>query len=611
MSTFIRLDATILGGSVDNTPIGSSTPSTGFFTNLSADGVTNLDQTNIDTTDGSFVVSGTNPVTISTSGPSSWNTTSGDLDISSATSDVVVTASSGQFLIDNTQTVVNDTTSSSSTITGALVVSGGVGIGENLYIGGNTNITGDLYVGGTTTSVNSTVVDIADNTLILNSGPSSTADAGVMFHRYQTENDSGSNDVVNGLSADETGTSGTITATSIVLTNATSTTAGYYIDWWVRITSGLGVNQVRQITAYTGASRVATVNTAWTTNPSPGDTYSIYGCNYATVLWDEDADEIRFIATERDATNLNIVRYLDLQANDVTVNNLSVGGTISGASFSNLYTNDLDTVPPGPSGPLYIGQVNANGIIIGHTGITTQIDSILQANEDVLPDVTGTNDLGSTTLRWADIWFSGSITGGTYNTNHVYPNADNTYDLGSAALSYRNVYSDGSFIGATYDTPNALDTMNIGTTNAGLINISRTNQTTIVQGDLQVNGQFSLVGAFAWSAETITVPASAAGSPTLSKTISYIDVVGTPGFPSTGVMPTPSTDNTFKIIVCIGHVDDYVLSFGSALVDAAGNNTATMKLRFLSVGQSVQLLWKSSTAKYYIVGGSGCNVLLV
>lgn len=56
---------------------------------------------------------------------------------------------------------ITDNTSSSSTSTGALKVTGGVGIGENLYVGGN------LYVQGVTTQVSSTTVTIDDNLLKL------------------------------------------------------------------------------------------------------------------------------------------------------------------------------------------------------------------------------------------------------------------------------------------------------------------------------------------------------------------------------------------------------------------------------------------------------------
>ena len=66
------------------------------------------------------------------------------------------------------QVEVANTTTSTTTSTGALVVDGGVGIAENLNVGGNASITGNLTVSGTTTTVDSTVVNIGDNILILN-----------------------------------------------------------------------------------------------------------------------------------------------------------------------------------------------------------------------------------------------------------------------------------------------------------------------------------------------------------------------------------------------------------------------------------------------------------
>ena len=86
--------ADINGGAIDNTAIGATTASTGAFTTISASGVT---------------------------------------------------------------TITNDTTSTSAS-TGALKVSGGVGINENLHVGGsatvdtNLVVTGNLTVNGTTTT---------------------------------------------------------------------------------------------------------------------------------------------------------------------------------------------------------------------------------------------------------------------------------------------------------------------------------------------------------------------------------------------------------------------------------------------------------------------------
>jgi hypothetical protein len=76
------------------------------------------------------------------------------------------------------QVEVADTTTSTTTSTGALVVDGGVGIVENLNVGGNASITGNLTVSGTTTTVDSTVVNIGDNIIVLNAA-GATVDSGI------------------------------------------------------------------------------------------------------------------------------------------------------------------------------------------------------------------------------------------------------------------------------------------------------------------------------------------------------------------------------------------------------------------------------------------------
>ena len=59
-----------------------------------------------------------------------------------------------------------------------MVVDGGVGIVENLNVGGNASITGNLTVSGTTTTVDSTVVNIGDNIIVLNAA-GGTVDSGI------------------------------------------------------------------------------------------------------------------------------------------------------------------------------------------------------------------------------------------------------------------------------------------------------------------------------------------------------------------------------------------------------------------------------------------------
>jgi len=69
-----------------------------------------------------------------------------------------------------------NTTASTTSGTGAVVVSGGVGVGGNLNVGGNTVITGNLTVNGTTTTVNSTTTTLDDPILTLGGDAVPTAD---------------------------------------------------------------------------------------------------------------------------------------------------------------------------------------------------------------------------------------------------------------------------------------------------------------------------------------------------------------------------------------------------------------------------------------------------
>lgn len=76
----------------------------------------------------------------------------------------------------------------------------------------------------------------------------------------------------------QTGTAQAGSSNSITLaaSNSTSLATGYFNETYVRITGGAGVlNEVRQITAYNPSTRVATVDTNWTTAPDSTTTYAI------------------------------------------------------------------------------------------------------------------------------------------------------------------------------------------------------------------------------------------------------------------------------------------------------------------------------------------------
>jgi hypothetical protein len=103
----------LTGGSVNNTPIGNTTPSTGAFTTLTTNGATTF-----------------------------------------------------------TNAAQSDNAS-----TGALVVTGGVGVGANLNVAGNVTITGNLTVLGNTTTLNTESLDVEDLNITIAANASSGAAA--------------------------------------------------------------------------------------------------------------------------------------------------------------------------------------------------------------------------------------------------------------------------------------------------------------------------------------------------------------------------------------------------------------------------------------------------
>jgi len=74
-------------------------------------------------------------------------------------------------------TTVTAATQSTSSGTGALIVTGGAGIGANLYVGGNATIIGNLTVVGTTTSVQSATLDVTDLNITVAKGAATAAAA--------------------------------------------------------------------------------------------------------------------------------------------------------------------------------------------------------------------------------------------------------------------------------------------------------------------------------------------------------------------------------------------------------------------------------------------------
>ena len=196
-------------------------------------------------------------------------------------------------------------------------------------------VTGDLTVNGTTTTVNSTTVTIDDNLLLVNSGPTGSRDGGFLVERYQTANDAGTGDVVSDTAAftdtlpDQSGAS----STEVILSASASASDDFYNGWWIKVTSGSSSDQVRKIIDYVGASKTATLESAWTSqNPTDTDTVSLYNKPFVGSFYNESDDTWALAATASDpgASSVIIQDYINLHINNLTLEgSLDLGASIS------------------------------------------------------------------------------------------------------------------------------------------------------------------------------------------------------------------------------------------------------------------------------------------
>lgn len=237
-------------------------------------------------------------------------------------------------------------------------------IGTNMS---TTTVKGDLVVQGTTTTVESTVVTIEDNILLLNSAPLGTSDGGIAIKRYQEANDSNQGDVIQD-SPELTGVVQGASLTTITLDMTASNVNDYYNGYWLKITGGQGANQVRRIKSYNGSTRVATIyddtdqlydesnipippieGKSFSTTPLAMDsTYALFPCQFVMSIWDESEDEFALIcsSTSPDET-ANIAHYADLHINDLTANSIDVGfinGSLADITTT-VQLNDGNTDP--------------------------------------------------------------------------------------------------------------------------------------------------------------------------------------------------------------------------------------------------------------------------
>ena len=387
--------------------------------NLLATGSTEPTAVNIDSGIGGVAIDAGLAIVMTAVGDSSLTTTDGEITLQvnsatvgdslnlintngTATDAVNLTAGAGGILIDASggagnspiSIQTNDTTNGIDIATGTPGVPVTIGTASS-----TTTVVGDFVVSGTTTTVNTATLTIEDNIILVNSGPSGTADGGLAVQRYQEWNDAATGDVVADpamqTSADHAidGFIVAATATTVTFDNdgpsPPSSVDNFYNDWWIKITAGTGVSQVRRIKSYVGATRVATLySTAdetatpttpptgrdWTVIPSATDSeYTLHACSYAVTFYDESADEWVFACSTSDPATggeISINEYLDIHAGDaIFEGDVTINGAINGLQLDT--TEVVTLVDNNNTGVVIVGSEDYGAYFISVKEVAT------------------------------------------------------------------------------------------------------------------------------------------------------------------------------------------------------------------------------------------------
>lgn len=382
----------------------------------------------------------------------------------------------------------NSTTISSNTASGAVIINGGLGIGGAVNIGGNTVINGNLTVNGTSVSVNSTTVNINDNILVLNAGPSGVADGGLLINRYQTSNNTGTGDIVSDTIA-LSGTLQTGTSTSqIVLPGTASSVDGFYNNYWIKITSGTAINNVRQITSYTGATKTAILSSVLTSTPTNTNTVNLYGNVYIANYFKESTNEYTMSFTNfTPGSTITDTNYVNLRIQNLTGNTISASNLIitnatianfllpTNVTFSNLVstnqsvTNLLNTNST-ISSLVNTNLVNTNQTVTNLLSTNNTLTNLLNTTSTIstLINTNLTTVNQTVTNILASNFTAGSLTTTNLNlTNFTTLNSRITSETIGSILATN--------INTTNFTVNSLNVTNLTSSNAFFTNLTTTN----------------------------------------------------------------------------------------------------------------------------------------
>lgn len=206
-----------------------------------------------------------------------------------------------------------------------------------------------------------------------------------------------------------TGTAGAGANTTITLTGQ-SATNDVYNNMYVYITEGTGSGQVRKITDYVGATKVATVENAWTTNPDNTSVYivaetgcliqalkvSVVDVDQSVFLYNENNSAPNKITLNADQDATAFVSYINSAIDDNAAGTYVTIATDQTVTGLKDFTSGIktDTISESTTG----SGVTADSVLIKDSTVKTGAGVVADVALKVNADGTGFYEVSATQL---------------------------------------------------------------------------------------------------------------------------------------------------------------------------------------------------------------------
>ena len=411
------------------------------------------------------------------------------------------TTFSANFTYNNSTLSIKNTTPSTDTSTGALVVAGGMGIGGDVFIAGG------LQVNGTATWVNSTNLSIVDKNIVIAQGSVNAAAAnGAGFTvdlpsnkpqiYYASTDDSwnfnkatnftagiaavstvtgtlrvsggagiGGDLFAGSLRGPLTGTVGAGTKNSGAFTTISATSAQVSTSTLTgALTVAGGVGIVGDL--YVGGNIVGTIVSSQYSSTATTAGFA----NTASLAYTALTSNIATLATNIAGGLPSRIPYQTATSSTVFSANLTFDGTTFQTNRVTVSQTDGSTLPTFSTGLILTNSGNNQSPILRLTGnssgfamvssfgtlrimqdATTLTNTLLSISSTIVgitPTTASTNTTNGALVVAGGVGIGGALNVGLNSTfnGHVLPTADITYDLGSSTTRWRSLYVSSSTI---------------------------------------------------------------------------------------------------------------------------------------------------------------------